>query len=445
MDDSDLKCCAFEIVLKLRKSGYRAFIVGGAVRDMLMGNIPGDYDIATSASPEEVSVIFNKTYSVGAKFGVTLVALGGHMFEVAMFRTEGDYQDGRRPEKVFSASEYEDVLRRDFTINALLYDPEKSDIIDYVSGREDINKKVIRTIGNPFTRFREDRLRMLRAVRFASRFGFTIEEETMRAIVSEAAGIEAVSSERIGEEFLKMFSGPNPENALELLDQTGLLDILLPEISAMKGVEQPPNFHPEGDVFSHTKLMLKLFGGGSNTLAFGILLHDVGKPSTATLTDRIRFNRHEEKGAEIAFDIMKRFRFGNRFINRVQTLVKTHMSFQNVPKMKKSTLRRFTSKPEFEEMLELHRFDCLASHNNLSIYSFLKKEIEEYGNEGNKTSLPSTLITGDDLINLGYKPGLVFREILEKVMDAQLEGTIETKEQAIDFVLETFPANLPST
>jgi poly(A) polymerase len=442
MCESNLESCAFEIVRRLRESGYRAFIVGGAVRDMIMGNTPGDYDIATSASPEAVSSIFEKTYNVGAKFGVTLVALGGHMFEVAMFRTEGDYQDGRRPGNVMPATETEDVMRRDFTINALLYDPETSGIIDYVSGRRDITDKIIRTIGNPVIRFREDRLRMLRALRFAARFCFTIEEETMAAIISEAEGINAISAERIGEELSKIFSGHNPEMALELLDRTGFLKILLPEVSDMKGVEQPPNFHPEGDVFNHTKLMLKYFGGGSSTLAFGILMHDVGKPQTATFSDRIRFNRHEEKGAEIAFEIMKRFKFGNRFISRVQTLVKTHMSFQNVPNMKKSTLKRLISKPEFDEMLELHRLDCLASHGNLSIYEFLKNKISEPGIEGIKSRLPDALINGDDLIDLGYKPGSEFKDILDKVMDAQLEGTVEKKEEAIAFVLRMFPVNL---
>ncbi|MFC1561141.1 CCA tRNA nucleotidyltransferase [Candidatus Latescibacterota bacterium] len=441
MRSDTLKKNAYEITHRLREAGFEAFIVGGAVRDMVMDVEPKDYDIATDASTDEVSKLFERTYPVGTKFGVSIVKYGNNSYEVARFRTEGKYENGRRPSSVKPAGEVEDVKRRDFTINALLYDPENDQIIDHVSGIEDINNKIIRTIGNPVRRFAEDHLRMLRAVRFAARLNFTIEHDTMEAIKHNAIKINEVSSERIGEELSKMFSGKNPDKALSLLDETGLLKIVLPEVDSLKGIEQPPRYHPEGDVFTHTYLMLNKFGGGTVTLAFGILLHDIAKSVTFSKSDRIRFSRHDEVGKEITGKILRRLRFNNEIITRVQALVKNHMRFANVPSMKRSTLRRFIALDGFDEMLELFRLDCLASHGNLDTYNFLKREIESEQKENNSLKLPEPLVSGKDLISLGYKPGPLFNTIIKRVLDSQIEGILSSKEEAIEFVLKKFPQN----
>ena len=373
-----LKENAFKIVANLRKAGFKAFIVGGAVRDMVMCVQPKDYDIATDASPENISQLFERTYSVGAKFGVSVVFMDNHTYEIAQFRKDSCYKDGRRPERVFKASEVEDSQRRDFTINALIYDPVKDEIIDHVSGIDDIHNRIIRTIGNPLKSFGDDHLRLLRAVRFAAQLNFTIEHNTMAALKEHASLISLVSTERIRDELLKMFSAENPDVSLSLLDETGLLEVVLPEAAKMKNVAQPEQFHPEGDVFTHTKRMLKQFGGGSATLAFGILFHDIGKPETFTNTDRIRFNLHDKVGTKIAKSIMKRLRFSNYTASRVLLLVKNHMRFINVKNMKRSTFRRFIAQEGFEELLELFKLDCMASHGNLETYRFVKKEIDAY-------------------------------------------------------------------
>jgi len=429
---------AVDIVKTLRRAGFRAFIVGGAVRDMVMGKAPKDFDIATDAPPEEVERLFEHVYPVGAQFGVSLVRIGKDLYEVARFRKDGAYQDGRRPVSVEPAGEIEDVNRRDFTINALIWDPEEDRIIDHVDGIADIRNRIIRTVGDPVQRFGEDRLRMLRAVRFAARFEYSIEPVTLGAIRQNASSIFEVSCERIGEELCKMFTGPHPDQALILLDESGLLRLILPEVSALKGVIQSPEYHPEGDVFEHTLRMLKMFGGGSATLAFGILFHDIGKPATFKMTDRARFNRHDEAGAETAVRIMKRLRFESAVISQVRDLVRKHMQFMNVRSMKRSTLRRFMAQPAFEEMLELYRLDSLASHGQLDIYTFLKEEIARERTHNRTLDLPERLVSGEDLIAIGLEPGPLFKTILDEVMDAQLEGKISTRSEALAFLKEHF-------
>ncbi len=435
MSNNSLKENAYEIVRCLRTAGFRAFIVGGAVRDIVMDIEPKDYDIATDASTDEVSGLFEQIHPVGKRFGVNVVIIGRDSFEVAQFRKDGVYEDGRRPVSVEPAGEIEDVERRDFTINGMLYDPENDKIIDHVSGIDDIRRGIIRTIGDPRARFSEDRLRLLRAVRFAARFDFTIERETLKALKYCAPHIESVSSERIGDELVKMFSGQNPDKALSLLDETGLLDAVLPEVADLKGVEQTPQFHPEGDVFTHTLLMLRIFGGGSETLAFGILFHNIAKPVTFTKTDRIRFNSHEKTGAEMTEKILRRLRFRNESVSLVKTLVKNHMRFANVLSMRRSKLVRFISMEGFDEMLELYRIDCLASHGNLEKYNFLIQEIEK---DKNTLKLPKPLLNGNDLISLGYKQGPLLGIIINRVLDAQIEGELRSKEEAVDFILKEY-------
>lgn len=424
---------AFQVVSRLREAGFRAFIAGGAVRDMVMGVEPEDYDIATDATPDDVARLFDRVRPVGAAFGVSLVMTERNTFEVAMFRTEGAYADGRRPDSVERADEREDVRRRDFTINALLYDPTEDRVIDHTGGITDIRAGIIRAVGDPGTRMIEDRLRMLRAVRFAARLGFGIEPATMAAIREGAAHVTAVSRERIGDELSKMFTGKNPERALSLLDESGLLAAVLPEIAAMKGVAQPPEYHPEGDVFEHTRRMLSLFGGGTRTMAFAVLLHDVGKPAAFSYTDRVRFNGHDEIGARMAEEILRRLRFDGDTVARVRELVRKHMRFLNVPQMRESTLRRFMALPEFPELLELHRLDCIASTGNLDTCHFLMTRIENAAPEETRT-LPPPLIGGDELIAMGMTPGPEFGRILREVHDAQLEGAISTRDAAVAWV-----------
>ncbi len=431
---NSVKRNALNIVKRLHDAGFKAYIVGGAVRDMVMGVGPEDYDIATDASTSDVAKLFRHVIFVGEHFGVSLVVLGGKSYEVAQFRMDGVYKDGRRPSKIEPSTVYEDIGRRDFTINAMIYEPFQDRIIDNVGGRNDIKKGIIRTVGDPAVRFAEDRLRMLRAIRFAARFDFKIEPVTMEALLRHAGRIFDVSRERIGEELSKMFTCPHTGRALTLLDETGLLEIILPNVAAMKGVAQPAQFHPEGDVFEHTRYMLELFGGGSVTLAFGILLHDVGKPATATETDRIRFNSHDVVGAEMTSRILKRLRFSRETIIRVRALVRYHMRFRHVCEMKRSKLRRFMAMDGFDEMLELFRLDCLASHNSLELYEFVKDEMGR-----DITGLPEPLLSGDDLIGLGYEPGPLFGEIIKDVMDAQLEGLVSTRDEALELALRRFP------
>jgi poly(A) polymerase len=431
---------AVQVIRKLRDEGHQAFLVGGCVRDILLGRDPADYDVATSATPDETLRIFPKALAVGAQFGVVLVPFGSHKVEVATFRSDGAYSDGRHPDQVqFSKTAKEDVQRRDFTINGLLLDPlDHDEVLDYVGGREDIERQIVRTIGDPHRRFAEDKLRMLRAVRFAARFKYAIAPETMSAIQELASQIHQVSRERIRDEITKMLTEGQARRAFELLDQSGLLKQVLPELAAMKGVAQPPQFHPEGDVWIHTLLLLEgLPAGASHTLAWGALLHDVGKPPTfRRAPDRIRFDNHADVGAKMTREIGDRFRMSNEEIDQITTIVAQHMKFPELPKMRESTLKRFLRQDRFDEHLEMHRLDCLASHGDLTLHNFALEKLKALPEEQIR---PKPLITGHDLIKLGYKPGPEFREILTKVEDMQLEGQLTDSEQALHWVRHTYP------
>jgi poly(A) polymerase len=441
---------ATRIVQALREEGYSAFLAGGCVRDLILGREAADYDVATSATPRQVMGLFPQTYAVGAQFGVVLVPVkhdgadGGqdrYAIEVATFRSDGAYSDGRHPDQVrFSSDARLDVQRRDFTINGLLLDPLTGEVLDYVDGRRDLERGVIRAIGEPHQRFTEDKLRLLRAVRFAARFGYVIEAETFAAIRELAPQIHQVSQERIREEILKMLTEGQARRAFELLDQAGLLEQILPEIKKMQGVEQPPQFHPEGDVWTHTLMLLEgLPAGSPKTLALGALLHDVGKPPTFRVAeDRIRFDEHAEVGTRMAEAICHRLRLSNDETEQVCALVANHMRFGDVRRMKDSTLKRFFRLPRFEEHLELHRLDCMGSHRGLELYEFAREKLRSLPAEQIR---PRPLITGDDLIAAGYAPGPQFKEILAAVEDAQLEGTVASKEEAIALV-KSLPRDL---
>ncbi len=446
---------AISIIEELRGNGYQAFLVGGCVRDLLLGREPSDYDVATDAVPGEVMRIFPNTYAVGAQFGVVLVPMSKEevasgdaastlstkagCVEVATLRSDIGYSDGRHPDEVrFSRDPREDVLRRDFTINGMLLDPTTNEVLDYVGGRQDLEAGVIRTIGAPERRFAEDRLRMLRAVRFAARFNYRIEADTFRSIQRLAQGIHQVSRERTRDELTKMLTEGHAREAFLLLDESGLLHEILPEIEAMKGVRQPPQFHPEGDVFVHTLLLLaKLPQPCPTTLAWGALLHDVGKPSTFRVApDRIRFDGHVEVGVKMAEAICRRLRFSNEDTGQILALVDNHMRFGDVQRMKESTFKRFVRMPRFEEHLALHRVDSLSSHGDLSAYQYTQEKMAEIPPE---VMRPQPLITGDDLIAAGYTPGPLFKEILSAVEDRQLEGEVQTKQAATEMVARQFP------
>jgi poly(A) polymerase len=450
---------ALRIVETLRASGYDAYLAGGCVRDLLLGRDPADYDVATSATPEVVLNLFPRTFAVGAHFGVVLVAPqeenAGFVTEVATFRSDGLYSDGRHPDAVrYTKTAEEDVRRRDFTINGLLLDPQSSDtvfegalsdpqllrssVIDLVGGVADLEAGVVRAIGRPELRFEEDHLRMLRGVRFAARFGFELETKTKNAIHSLASRIADVSRERVRDELTRMLTEGHARRAFELLDDTGLLDEVLPEIARMKGVEQPPQFHPEGDVWIHTLMLLEqLEPGCSMTLAWGALLHDVGKPATfRRAPDRIRFDGHVEMGAAIGAEICRRFRFSNEETKQILALIENHMRFMDAHRMKASTLKRFFRLEHFEEHLALHRMDCLAASGILNHWEFVR---ERWTATPDEAVRPNPLITGLDLIAAGYKPGPGFREMLRAAEDAQLEGVIGTPEEALKLVRERFP------
>jgi len=428
---------ALEIVKTLQEHGYKAFFAGGCVRDMIMGKESEDYDIATSALPEDIMKLFERTIPVGVQFGVVIVVRDGHNFEVATFRTEGSYTDGRHPDYVAFSTPEADVKRRDFTINGLLYDPVKNEILDYVGGQEDISKGIIRTIGNPAERFTEDKLRMIRAARFACRFNFPIYEDTRRAIVQLAPNIHVVSAERIREELEKILTGTNPHIGIKLLDELHLLQEILPEVSGMKGVRQPENFHPEGDVFVHTLLCLSKLAPvpeqgmerPSWTLAMGILLHDIGKTITFEELDRIRFNLHEKVGADMTAKICDRLKTSNAEKDRIVWLVLKHLYFKDAQKMRLSKLKRLLAEEGYPELAELCRIDALASSGDLSDYHYCQEMFSKLSHEEVK---PKPLITGHDLIDMGLKPGPVFKDILTKIEDEQLEGNVTTKEAAIE-------------
>ncbi|HYL75597.1 MAG TPA: CCA tRNA nucleotidyltransferase [Bryobacteraceae bacterium] len=429
---------AVGIATKLREHGFQAWLVGGCVRDLVLGREPKDYDIATNARPDRLLELFPAAQLVGAQFGVVLV----EGVEVATFRSDHAYQDGRHPSEVtFETDPKQDVLRRDFTINALLLDPLalSSPVVDYVGGLEDLRKHIIRAIGDPEQRFQEDHLRMLRAVRFAARFGFEIEPSTMTAIQKLHSQIVRVSPERIRDELVRILTEGAARRGFELLDQTALLGDILPEVAAMKGVQQPPQFHPEGDVWTHTLIMLDGLKSPEPELALGVLLHDVGKPGTFRVADRIRFDGHVELGERMARDILSRLRFSNAAIEQVVALVANHMRFKHVHEMRESTLKRMLRLNRFDEHLELHRLDCESSHGNLENYEFAKSRFEQSPPEELR---PPRLLTGDDLIAAGYRPGPDFARMLEAVEDAQLEGRIQSKEEALELAKSALrPAN----
>jgi poly(A) polymerase len=468
---SNAKQHAAEIVRTLCERGHQAYFAGGCVRDLLLDREPADYDVATDATPQQVMQIFPETYAVGERFGVVLIpesdgatdvpstssgqALARQgdrskaAIEVATFRSDVGYSDGRHPDEVrFSKDLREDVQRRDFTINGMMLDPlfldkptldKTTAILDFVGGREDLKAGIIRAIGEPERRFAEDKLRMLRAVRFAARFDYKIDPATMAAIQKLAPKIDQVSCERVREELTKMLTEGRARRAFELLDTSGLLSEVLPEIAAMKGVEQPPQYHPEGDVFVHTMLLLeKLPARCSRTLAWGALLHDVGKPPTFRIApDRIRFDGHVEVGVKMAAEICRRLRFSNYETDQILALVDNHMRFGDVQRMKQSTLKKFLRLLALDEHLELHRMDCLSSHGQLDSYEYSRQQLRSMPPEAIR---PTPLITGRDLIEAGYEPGPRFTEILAAIEDAQLEGRLTSREAAMEFVLRDFPA-----
>jgi poly(A) polymerase len=426
------------IAQRLRTAGHVAYFAGGCVRDMESGIAPKDYDIATDATPGEVQALFSRTYAVGAAFGVVVVVENGMNFEVAAFRSDDAYIDGRRPRAVHFSSPEEDAQRRDFTINGMFFDPARDEVLDYVGGRADLNARVIRAIGGAAQRFAEDRLRLLRAVRFATVLGFEIETATWQALVANAASITQISAERIRDELVKIFASPQRLRGWDLLDRSGLLRAILPEIERMKGCEQPPQFHPEGDVFNHTRIMLEMLpSAASLPLVWSVILHDVAKPVTATTdeTGRIRFNGHDRIGAEMTEAIMTRLRFSRVEIDATVEMVRQHMVFKDVPKMRTAKLKRFIARPTFNDELELHRVDCASSHAMLDNYEFLLRKRDEFAHE---PMIAPPLVRGDDLKLLGLSPGPQFGEILSEVETRQLEGTLRTREEALEWVKKEY-------
>lgn len=437
---NDAEMTARRVAARLSAAGHIAYFAGGCVRDKLLGLEPEDYDLATSATPQEVMRLFPRTVLVGAQFGVVRALEEGREFEIATFRSDGIYIDGRHPEEVAFSDPETDAKRRDFTINGMFIDPTKEQVIDFVGGQNDLKRGIVRGIGEPAQRFSEDRLRLLRAVRFAARFGFPIESTTWSAVKELSAGIVSVSAERIRDELVKMMLDPKRADALELLQASGLLAHILPEVAALDGCEQPPQFHPEGDVLTHTRIMLDLLPDKvSIPLVFSVLLHDVGKPPTSFVDKdgRIRFNGHDRVGADMAEKIMRRLKFSNAETERVVEAVRNHMVFKDVKNMRKAKLRRFMARDGFDDEMVLHRVDCLSSHGMLDNYDFLVECREVFANE---PMIPKPLVTGTDLIGRGWKPSPRMGAALRAVQTHQLEGDITTREQALSLIA-TFEAD----
>ncbi|MDF1823891.1 MAG: CCA tRNA nucleotidyltransferase [Verrucomicrobiales bacterium] len=426
---------AIKIVRRLQEAGHDAVFAGGCVRDRLTGSTPKDYDIATSATPDEILALFGRGDEVGAHFGVILLRERGNHYEIATFRKDGSYSDGRRPDSVIFTNAKEDALRRDFTVNGMFYDPVKEELIDYVNGQVDLKSKTLRAIGVPEDRFDEDYLRLLRAIRFATVLGYTIEEITWDAIVKRAGAVSELPAERIREELDKIWLSPHRATGFDLLVKSGLMGVLLPEILDLQGCEQPPEWHPEGDVFVHTRLMLGLLGAeASLPLVLSVLFHDIAKPATQTYDQeagRIRFNNHDKLGAEMTERILKRFKYSNQTIEATVAAVSVHMGFINVKQMRESTLKRFMARDHFQDELELHRIDCLGSNGNLENHDYLISKAAEFDAE---PLIPPPFITGRDLIAHGLKPGPHFKELLIEAQDLQLEGAITTREAALDWL-----------
>jgi poly(A) polymerase len=428
---------AAQICHTLHAAGHQAFFVGGCVRDLELSRTPTDYDVATDARPDRVQALFPGSLTVGARFGVVLVVDGNTQVEVATFRSDIGYSDGRHPDRVeYSDTPQDDVRRRDFTINGLLLDPDSGQVLDFVGGRDDLRAGIVRAIGEPALRFREDKLRMARAVRFAARLGYTIEPATFVAIQASAPQIHQVSPERLREELTRLLTEGAARRAFELLEELRLLPELLPEVARMRGVQQPPQYHPEGDVWIHTRIMLEMLPAGvPATLAWAVLLHDVGKPPTfrsaAETGDRIRFDGHAEIGARMAAEICRRLRFSGDDTDLIETLVANHLRFKDVFQMRPATLKRFVRLPHFDQHLELHRIDCSSSHGRLDAYEFVQKFLRDTPPEQVR---PPRLINGDDLAEMGLPPGPRFKEILETVEEAQLDGRLKERAEALAFV-----------
>jgi poly(A) polymerase len=433
-----MRSLAISIVRKLVEAGHQAVFAGGCVRDMLREVEPKDYDIATSATPVEVLGLFPKSHAVGAAFGVIVVHREGHNFEVATFRRDSGYSDGRRPDSVEFTSAEEDAKRRDFTVNGLFFDPLKNKVLDFVGGREDLERKILRAIGDPRARFSEDHLRLLRAVRFSTMLGFPIEEKTWAAVCDLAPTIRTVSAERIRDELVRIFLHPDRVRGFDLLMASGLMKEVLPEILELKGCEQPPQWHPEGDVFTHTRLMLELLPAQvSLPLVLSVLFHDIAKPATFARdeTGRIRFNGHDAKGAEMTEEILRRLKFPNDVIGPTVAAVENHMAFKDVQKMRTSKLKRFIARPTFEDEMELHRVDCMSSNGLVDNYEYLRAKQAEFAAEP-QPLIPEPLVSGHDLIAMGQAPGPCFRDLLVAVQNLQLEGALTTREQALDWLRE---------
>jgi poly(A) polymerase len=432
---------ALHIVQTLSEHGHKAYFAGGCVRDFLLGSTPNDIDIATSALPDEVESLFPKTLAIGKAFGVILVVDEDQEFEVATFRSDGSYSDGRRPDSVKFTSLEEDAKRRDLTINGMFYDPLAQKIIDVVDGQTDLRQKLVRLIGDPKQRIEEDKLRLLRVIRFAAKLDFEIDPETFSVVKQFAHQITIVSPERIGEELTKILRVKNKKRAIELLFDTGLIEHVLPEVKKMEGCDQPVEYHPEGDVLKHTLLAISnLPEDASDELLWGTFLHDIGKPVTQTFEDRIRFSCHDTKGKEITENILRRLKFSNEFIEHVSALVGNHMKFMHVRDMRVSKLKRFMNLNKFEEHVSLHKADCMSSHEGLDNYDFIVEKLKTFEATPEKVILSKLprLVTGHDLLNMGYKQGPIFRTILTDIEDQQLEDTLSSKEAALEYIMKTY-------
>ncbi len=425
------RAAALEVTRTLVDAGHEALLAGGCVRDTLLDREPKDFDVATSARPDVVARLFPKSYLVGAHFGVVIARHKGHDIEVATFRTDGSYSDGRRPDSVVFATAEEDAKRRDFTVNGLFLDPLRDEVIDHVGGRADLDAKIIRAIGDPCARFAEDQLRLLRAIRFTTVLGFEIEPATWAAVKDMASRIANVSAERVRDELLKIFAHPNRVRGFDLLIESGLMAVVLPEILTLRGCEQPPQFHPEGDVFVHTRLMLSLLPADASVpLVLSVLFHDIAKPATFVVdeTGRIRFNGHDKLGAEMTDAIMRRLKFPNHTIEPVVEAVANHMAFINAPKMRTAKLKRFMARDNFETEMALHRADCLGCHGQLDTYDYLRAKQAEFAAE---PLIPPRLLDGADLIARGWRSGPALGKVLTAIQNLQLEGALTTREEAL--------------
>jgi poly(A) polymerase len=440
METTSVPSAVLNIVETLRESGFQALLAGGCVRDFALGLEPNDFDIATDAPPEQVQRLFERTIPIGIAFGiVTVVASDGSQYEVARFRNDLGYADGRHPKAVeFTDDVAQDARRRDFTINGMFLDPLEGRLIDHVGGQEDLQQGLVRAIGKPLQRFDEDYLRMIRAVRLAARLNFEIEAQTLAAISSHASRLKNISAERIRDELTRIITSVGAVRGLELMMETGLLATVLPEVAAMDGVPQPAEFHPEGDVWTHVRRMVEFAQEPTATLAWSILLHDIGKPVTYTVAERIRFDGHDAVGAMMAEQVCSRLRLSTADTTRICALTAQHMRIAHTPQMRLSKLKRFLREPFFSELLELHRIDCLASHGKLDVHEFCKQQLQDVGPDELR---PPRLLTGDDLIKFGLEPGPQFSGILTRLEEEQLEGRLSTREAALEWVKKSFVAS----